>query len=168
LDEHASSPGSAVSAIMEGNRPFLVEIQALTHKTAYGYPKRTVSGFDANRLEVLLAVLSRRVGMKLDDQDVFINIVGGLKSKDPALDLAVALAVASSLGSQSIDRHTMILGEVGLGGEIRNCAHIDERIAEARRLGFTSFLVPHSAQTKESDAVSIRTISDALTKIGAR
>jgi len=162
LDAHTSSPGSVVSAIMEGNRPFLVEIQALTQKTSFGYPKRTVSGFDANRLEVLLAVLSKRAGLKLDDQDVFINMVGGLKSKDPALDLAVSLAVVSSLTSQTLPEQMLVLGEVGLGGEVRNVSYVEQRIAEASRLGFTSFMAPKSSHQQ---SIVVHTIREALSAI---
>ena len=135
-------PGSVVSVIMDGSRPFLVEIQALTNKTSFGYPKRAVSGFDLSRLELLLAVLQRRAGLRLENQDVFLNIVGGLRAKDPALDLAAALAVASSLANISLPEKSVALGEIGLGGEVRLVAHLETRMREARRLGFTNFFVP--------------------------
>lgn len=135
-------PGSAVSVVMEGNRPFLIELQALTNKTNYGYPKRAASGFDLSRLELLLAVLSRRGGLKLENQDVFVNIVGGLRVKDPALDLAAALAVASSLANVPMPEKSIVLGELGLGGEIRPVSRLEERVAEAKRLGFNRLFVP--------------------------
>ena len=135
-------PGSVVSVIMDGSRPFLVEIQALTNKTSFGYPKRAVSGFDLSRLELLLAVLRHRAGLRLENQDVFLNIVGGLRAKDPALDLAAALAVASSLANISLPEKSVALGEIGLGGEVRLVAHLETRMREARRLGFTNFFVP--------------------------
>lgn len=132
-------PGSVVSVIMEGNRPFLVEVQALTNKTNFGYPKRAAAGFDSARLELIVAVLSRRAGLKLDNQDIFLNLVGGLKSKDPALDLAAAMAIASSLSNQNLPKKSVVLGEVGLGGEIRPVPYLEARTAEAKRLGFTNF-----------------------------
>lgn len=137
-------PGSVVSVVMEGNRPFLIELQALTNKTNYGYPKRAASGFDVNRLELILAVLSRRGGLHLDNQDVFVNIVGGLRVKDPALDLAAALAVASSLSNQTMPEKSVVLGELGLGGEVRSVARLEDRLREARRLGFERAYAPGS------------------------
>ncbi len=140
----AQNLGSAISVIMEGSRPFLIEIQALTNRTSYGYPKRATSGFDLRRLELLLAVLQRRGGLKLDTQDVFLNVVGGLTVKDPALDLAACLAIASSLSNQPIPEKSIILGEVGLSGEVRPISHIDVRTKEAERLGFKKFYTPES------------------------
>ena len=128
---------------MEGTRPFLIEVQALVSKTVFGYPQRKASGFDLNRLQVLCAVLTKRAGINLTNQDVILNIAGGLKVSDPGIDLAVCLAIASSLLNQKIDRHTLALGEVGLGGELRNVGKIKERIKEAKKLGFTKILTPH-------------------------
>ena len=133
----AQNSGSVVSVIMEGLRPFLIEIQALTNKTSYGYPKRATSGFDLSRLELLIAVLQRRGGLKLDNQDVFLNIVGGLRVKDPALDLAACLSIASSLSNQAMPKKSVVIGELGLAGEIRPVSHVDLRISESSRLGFT-------------------------------
>ena len=132
----AQNSGSVVSVIMEGLRPFLIEIQALTNKTSYGYPKRATSGFDLSRLELLIAVLQRRGGLKLDNQDVFLNIVGGLRVKDPALDLAACLSIASSLSNQAMPKKSVVIGELGLAGEIRPVSHVDLRVKEAERLGF--------------------------------
>ncbi len=160
-------PGSVVSVIMEGSRPFLIEIQALTNKTSYGYPKRAASGFDLSRLELLLAVLSRRAGLKLDNQDVFLNVVGGLRVKDPALDLAASLAIASSLANQPMPPQSIALGEVGLSGEVRPASGLETRLNEARRLGFTLFFVPKSsAKTLFSGVHHLSDISQALSALG--
>jgi len=134
--------GSVISCIIEGTRPFLIEIQALVSKTVFGYPQRKASGFDLNRLQVLTTVLTKRAKVNLVNQDVILNIVGGLKINDPALDLAVCLAIASSLLNQIIDRKTLVLGEVGLGGEIRNVSRLEQRLAEAEKLGFTKAFIP--------------------------
>lgn len=160
-------PGSVVSVIMEGTRPFLIEIQALTNKTSYGYPKRATSGFDLSRLELLLAVLSRRAGLKLDNQDVFLNVVGGLRVKDPSLDLAATLAIASSLANQAMPQQSIALGEVGLSGEVRPAAHLETRLNEAKRLGFTSFYVPkNSVKDAPAGSRAVADISQALLALG--
>ena len=161
------NPGSVVSVIMEGSRPFLVEIQALTNKTSYGYPKRAASGFDVSRLELLLAVLSRRAGLKLDNQDVFLNVVGGLRVKDPSLDLAACMAIASSLSNQAMPQKSIALGEVGLSGEVRPATHLEARLAEAGRLGFTSFYIPRSASKASlAGAYPVRDVQEALLALG--
>jgi DNA repair protein RadA/Sms len=134
--------GSVISCIIEGTRPFLVEIQALVTKTVFGYPQRKASGFDLNRLQVLIAVLTKRAKINLTNQDVILNVVGGLKINDPALDLPVCLAITSSLLNQVVDRKTICLGEVGLGGEIRNVSKLEQRLNEAEKLGFTKAIVP--------------------------
>ncbi|MFH1744886.1 MAG: DNA repair protein RadA, partial [bacterium] len=118
--------GSVLSCVMEGTRPFLVEIQALATKTVFGYPQRKSSGFDLNRLQVLAAVLMKRGEINLSNQDIILNIAGGLKVNDPALDLAVCLAISSSMSNKYIDRKTIVLGEVGLGGEVRNVSKLKE------------------------------------------
>ncbi len=134
--------GSVISCIIEGTRPFLVEIQALVTKTVFGYPQRKASGFDLNRLQVLIAVLTKRAKINLTNQDVILNVVGGLKINDPALDLPVCLAITSSLLNQVVDRKTIALGEVGLGGEVRNVSKLEQRLNEAEKLGFTKAIVP--------------------------
>lgn len=134
--------GSVISCVMEGTRPFLVEIQALATKTVFGYPLRKASGFDLNRLQVLIAVLIKRANINLTNQDVILNIVGGLKINEPSLDLAVCLAIISSLLNQVIDRKTIVLGEVGLGGEVRKISRLEQRLAEAEKLGYTSAIIP--------------------------
>lgn len=134
--------GSVISCIMEGSRPFLAELQALVTKTVFGYPQRKSAGFDLNRLQVLTAVLTKRAGVNLTNQDVILNIVGGLKVSDPALDLAACLAITSSLLNQIIDRKILVLGEVGLGGEVRNVSKLEQRLKEAEKLGFSQAIIP--------------------------
>lgn len=135
-DRDFSIPGSVVTVVMEGSRPILVEIQALTRHTSNPYPRRAASGFDSGRLELLLAVLSARAGIKLDNQDVFVNVSGGLRLHEPAADLAVALAIASATENKVIKKELAAFGEVGLAGEIRPVPHRERRSDEARRLGF--------------------------------
>ena len=149
LAERSLSDGSIILATMEGNRALLVEIQALVNPTSFGYPKRTASGFDLNRLNVLIAVLEKRTKLSLGDKDIFVNVVGGIKLRDPAADLAVAMAIASAAAGRAIDTETVVWGEVGLGGEIRSAPSALRRVAEAKKLGFTRALAP---QTKPADA----------------
>lgn len=142
--ERSDITGSVISSIMEGTRPFLVEIQALVTKTVFGYPQRKASGFDLNRLQVLVSVLTKRASINLTNQDVIVNIVGGLKVNDPALDLAVCASIISSLLNIKINRKTIFLGEVGLGGEVRNISKIEERLKEAKKLGFKNAFIPNA------------------------
>ncbi len=144
LAERQNSDGSVVLATLEGTRPLLVEIQALVNSTNFGYPKRTASGFDLNRLNLLIAVLERRTKLNLSDKDIYINVVGGLKLNDPAADLAVAMAIASASAGRRLDDGVVVFGEIGLGGEIRSVASVDRRAAEARKLGFTYAIGPRS------------------------
>ena len=144
LAERQNADGSVVLATLEGNRPILVEIQALVNSTNFGYPKRTASGFDLNRLNLLIAVLEKRTKLNLSDKDVYINVVGGLKLQDPAADLAVAMAIASAAAGRRLDDGLVVFGEVGLGGEIRSAQLADKRIAEAQQLGFTKAIAPHT------------------------
>jgi DNA repair protein RadA/Sms len=136
--------GSAVVPVIEGSRPLLVEIQALTNTTNFGMPRRTANGVDFNRLLMITAVLSRRLGMKLGNQDIIINVTGGLKIDEPAADLGIALAIASSFRDASVDRVLAAIGEIGLSGELRSVPQLERRIAEASRLGFKRILVPKS------------------------
>lgn len=138
--------GTVVTAAIEGSRALLVEVQALTTSTVFGYPQRRASGFDLNRLQLLVAVLQRRVGLPLGNQDVFINVVGGIKINEPAVDLAVAMAIASAFKAKAIDSKICVFGEVGLSGEIRNVRLASKRIAEAKRLGFTKFISSKSLE----------------------
>lgn len=142
LAERQNLDGSIVLATLEGARPLLVEIQALVNPTNFGYPKRTASGFDLNRLNLLVAVLEKRTKLKLADKDIFVNVVGGLKISDPAADLAVAMAVASAAAGRSLDDDTVVFGEVGLGGEVRSATGWHQRIKEAKKLGFKKAIAP--------------------------
>ncbi len=155
--------GSIISCIIEGTRPFLIEIQALATKTIFGYPQRKTSGFDLNRLQVLTAVLTKRTKINLINQDVILNIVGGLKINDPSLDLAICLAIASSLLNQVIDRKTIVLGEVGLGGEVRNISKLEQRLAEAEKLGFTKAIIPDcGVKVKKINLTKIKNLSEIV------
>jgi len=140
----ASATGSVVAVTMEGTRPILVEIQALTTATSSGLPRRTANGIDFNRLLLLVAVLSKRVGFKLATQDVFVNVVGGLRISEPAADLGVAAAIASSLRGVPVPDDCVFLGEVGLSGELRSVGQADRRLNEAAKLGFRRCIVPRS------------------------
>ena len=133
----ANLPGSVLTCVLEGMRPFLIEVQALTTPTKFGYAKRRAIGIDTNRLELVLAVLERRVGLKLAEHDVFVNVVGGLKAVEPAIDLAMAVAITSSVKNQVVDPKTVFVGEVGLTGELRRVRFADRRKKEAERFGFT-------------------------------
>lgn len=146
LAERQSADGSVVLATLEGTRPLLVEIQALVNPTSFGYPKRTASGFDLNRLNLLIAVLERRTKLNLSDKDIYINVVGGLKLVDQAADLAICMAIASAAAGKRIDDETVVFGEVGLGGEIRTVIGADKRIAEAKKLGFKQAVAPKQSQ----------------------
>lgn len=148
LAERNPADGSVVLATLEGTRPLLVEIQALVNTTTFGYPKRTASGFDLNRLNLLIAVIERRTKLNLSDKDVYINVVGGLKLNDQAADLAICMAIASAAAGRRIDDGTVVFGEVGLGGEIRSVTGIDKRIAEAKKLGFTRAIGPKTSSHK--------------------
>ncbi|MDG5800890.1 DNA repair protein RadA [Marinilabiliaceae bacterium ANBcel2] len=134
--------GIAISAAVEGQRPFLIEVQALAGTAAYGTPQRSSTGFDLRRLNMLLAVLEKRAGFKLAAKDVFLNIAGGLKVNDPAIDLAVVTAILSSNTDLTVDRHTALTGEVGLSGEIRPVTRIEQRVGEAQKLGFKKIIIP--------------------------
>lgn len=148
LSERRNTDGSIILATLEGVRPILVEIQALVTTTNFGYPKRTSSGFDLNRLNLLIAVLERRTKLRLNDKDIFVNVVGGLKIQDSAADLAVCMAIASAAGERKISDEYVVFGEVGLGGEIRSAFRPDQRIAEAKKLGFTKAIAPATVKDK--------------------
>lgn len=134
--------GSVVVSSMEGSRPILVELQALVSSTGYSMPKRMTNGMEANRLSLLLAVMEKRLGLHLAGMDVYVNVVGGMHVDEPAIDLGVVAAVTSSLRDIPVDRHTMVMGEVGLGGEVRGVSQAEVRIREAAKLGFTRCLLP--------------------------
>lgn len=136
------APGSVVMACMEGARPLLLEIQALVSTTCFGMPRRMAAGFDYNRLILLMAVLEKRVGLQLANQDAYVNAVGGLRISEPAADLAVSLAIVSSFRNTPLDGRTVVMGEVGLTGEVRMVSRADLRISEAANLGFKRFVIP--------------------------
>lgn len=169
LQERAlNAAGSTVTVTLEGSRPILVEVQALTSPSVYGLPRRSANGFDQGRLQLLVAVLQKRAGLGLADQDVYTNVVGGLRITEPGADLAVATAVASSLKDRLIDSRTVVIGEVGLSGEVRSVSQLDRRLLEASRLGFTRAIVPASIgrRTKsvpgELSVTRVATLAEAI------
>jgi DNA repair protein RadA/Sms len=162
-----NAAGSAIAVTLEGTRPLLVEIQALSSTTSFGNPRRTANGIDFNRLLLLTAVLSKRVGVRLSDQDVFVNVVGGLRVGEPAADLAVACAIASSFRDVPVAGDMAIVGEVGLSGELRAVSQLDTRLKEAAKLGFSRCLVPQSRHLNKLkspglEILSARSLAQAL------
>lgn len=153
-----NAPGSAIAVTMEGTRPLLVEIQGLTSPTSFGNPRRTPNGVDFNRLLLTVAVLTRRVGMHLGEQDVFVNVVSGLSISEPAADLAVAVAIASSLRGQPVRADTVLIGEVGLSGELRMVGQMPARLREAAKLGFKTAIVPRRLRRGEPWPDEIRIV----------
>jgi DNA repair protein RadA/Sms len=139
------SSGSTVVAGLEGTRPLLLEVQALVAPTSYGVPQRSATGFDSRRLQMLLAVLEKRAGLRLGQYDVFVNVAGGVRVDEPAADLGMALAIVSSLKDIPAESQTVVVGEVGLGGEVRSVSQIERRAMEAAKLGFTRILIPHQS-----------------------
>ncbi len=162
LSERQNTDGSIIMATIEGTRPLLVEIQALVNSTNFGYPKRTASGFDLNRLNLLIAVLEKRTKLKFQDKDIFINVVGGMKLNDSAADLAICMAIASAAAGRKLDDKIVVFGEVGLGGEIRSVIAPDRRIAEAKKLGFKNAIAP--ATIKDKFVLPVKDLRDALIK----
>ncbi len=158
--------GSVVVPIIEGSRSFLVEVQALVSRTSFGYPQRKANGFDLNRTGLLIAVLIKRCQINLANQDVHINIVGGLKIKEPAIDLGVALAMVSAFKNKVIDSKTVVFGEVGLGGEIRGVKEPVKRIKEARKMGFEKIICPIGEKIFSPDKIiQVKNLSEAIEKI---
>jgi DNA repair protein RadA/Sms len=160
--------GSAVVPVIEGSRPILVEIQALTTLNAFGQPRRTANGVDFNRLLMVAAVLSRRVGLKLAAQDILVNVTGGLKVGEPAADLAMALAIASSYKDAALVPQTAAIGEVGLSGEIRAVNQLDRRLSEVSRLGFKRCIVPKTGvqitPPKDLEIIAVGTLREAVNR----
>ncbi|MDO8265456.1 MAG: DNA repair protein RadA [Candidatus Saccharibacteria bacterium] len=142
LEQRQATDGSVVLATMEGTRPLLVEIQALVNTTSYGYPKRAASGFDQNRLNLLIAMLERRTKLRLSDKDIYINVVGGIDVNEPAADLAICMAIASATKGMQLKKNAVVFGELGLSGEVRHVPHVDKRAAEAKKLGFDTAIGP--------------------------
>jgi len=162
--KHQPISGSAITCIMEGSRPFLIEIQSLVTKTLFGYPQRKTSGFDLNRLQMLIAVLIKRANTPLINQDIHLNIVGGLKIIETGADLAVCLSIFSSLKDRIIPPDTLILGEVGLGGEIRPVYQIDKRIQEAKKLKFNKIITP-VIKSADSNIIMVKNLNDAIKNV---
>ena len=162
LSERAlSASGSVVIPIMEGTRPILIEVQGLVSPATYGNPQRNATGFDMRRLSMLLAILDKRLGYQMGTQDVFVNIVGGLKIDEPSLDLAVVSAIASSNRDIPIKPTTVICGEIGLSGEVRSISHLDRRVTEAEKLGFKKIVCPIQNLKKFKHKTSIELIGVA-------
>ncbi|MCK5219472.1 DNA repair protein RadA, partial [bacterium] len=166
--------GSAIAVSLEGSRPLLVEVQALVSRSYFGVPQRRVSGLDYNRTCLMLAVLERRAGLILGTQDVFLSVAGGLAVSEPAVDLAAAVAVASSLKDVTIDHETVVFGELGLGGEIRAVTQPERRIREAARMGFKRAVLPQrnfnqlKPRPKELELKGVNTIQEALEDLMAK
>jgi DNA repair protein RadA/Sms len=159
--------GSTVVASLEGTRPLLVEVQALVAPTSYGVPQRSATGFDNRRLQMILAVLEKRAGLRLGQYDVFVNVAGGIRVDEPAADLGMALAIVSSLRDKPVRSETVIVGEVGLGGEIRSIHQIEKRISEAERLGFKHFILPRrnaraSTRSNGIQLMEVETIDETI------
>jgi len=158
--------GSAVVPTLEGSRPLLVEIQALTNSTVFGLPRRTANGVDFNRLLLITAVLTKRVGLRLGNQDIIANVTGGLRVGEPAADLGIALAIASSFRDVGVDPGLAVVGEVGLSGELRGVSQLDRRVAEAARLGFKRCLVPRAgariSPPKNIELIPVSSLREAI------
>jgi len=163
LSEHSvGAPGTAIVCTMDGTRPMLVEIQALVAPTTFAVPRRTATGIDFNRLNMLLAVLERRAGLRIQSQDVYVNLTGGIKIYEPSLDLGIACAVASSFSNREIKNNVAFFGEIGLTGEIRSVSFGEKRINEALKLGFEEVIVPYSTakDLKNINSIKITGVKD--------
>jgi DNA repair protein RadA/Sms len=162
--------GSAVVASMEGTRPLLLEVQALVSPTSYGIPQRTATGFDSKRLQMLLAVLEKRVGLHIGQYDVFVNVAGGVKTSEPAIDLGMALSIVSSLNDVPVDAQAVAIGEIGLGGEIRTINQIEKRVSEARKLGFKRVVIPKNNRKSvkangEIEFIEVESVEEAIARV---
>jgi len=166
----ANAPGSAVTASMEGTRPILVELQALASSTSFGTPRRTILGLDPNRVALLAAVMEKQLGMHLMGHDIFMNVAGGVKVIEPAVDMAIVAAIASSFLDKPVPDGTVVLGEVGLAGEVRAIGQVDIRLAEIKKMGFKRCLVPDSNLKRIPDikgikVAGIKTVPEAIEKL---
>lgn len=169
-EREKQTPGSVVTSSIEGSRPILLEVQALVTPSSFGYPQRVSNGFDQKRLSILLAVLEKRANVRASVHNVFVNIAGGIRIIEPAADLAACVCIASSLMDKVIDSQTIVIGEVGLGGEIRSVGHIDKRIAEAEKLGFKTAVIPTGnqktlKQSKQIKIIPVENLNDAIAKL---
>ena len=168
ITEREDNPsGSCILASVEGTRPILVEIQALTSQTVFGLPKRTANGFDYNRLAVLIAVLEKRAGLSLGNQDVYLNVAGGMRISEPAADLGIIATVASSCKNVPISQSTVVMGEVGLTGEVRRINLIEKRLKEAEKLGFKTCIIPENNKKGlkddyKLDIIGVKNIGEML------
>lgn len=162
-----AQPGSVVTAVIEGSRAFLVEVQALVSRSNFGYPQRRSTGFDYNRLQLLVAVLTKKVGLFLGNQDIHVNVAGGFKVGEPAVDLAVCMAIASAAKNKPIAPEMAVFGEVGLGGEIRSVGQLDKRLEEITKMGFSEILMPpaKTIDTKGAHIVTLDTVSEAIREL---
>jgi len=166
----AEAAGSVVTASMEGTRPILIELQALASSTSFGTPRRTILGLDQNRVALLAAVMEKKLGMHLMGYDIFMNVAGGVKVNEPAVDLAVVSAIASSFLDKAMPENTVVLGEVGLTGEVRAIGQIDNRISEIKKMGFTRCLVPDTnlkriPQISGIEISGVKTVKDAVEEL---
>ena len=174
ISEREDNPsGSCIIATMEGTRPVLIELQALTAQSVFGLPKRTANGVDYNRLALLIAVLEKKVGLSLGSQDVYLNVVGGMKINEPSIDLGIICVSASSYKNISIPKDTVIMGEVGLTGEVRRINLLEKRLKEAEKLGFKTCIIPESNKKVlkdeyKLDIIGVKNIQEAMKKIGLR
>jgi DNA repair protein RadA/Sms len=161
--------GTAVVSTLEGTRPVLAELQALVTPTSYSTPQRSATGFEARRLQMLLAVLEKREGMKLSTHDVFVNVTGGLRLVEPSVDLGITMAVASSLFDRALPQRTLFVGEVGLGGEVRGVSQLAKRLKEAEKLGFKAAVIPSAnageAQSKVLELIQVSRLNDAVDRV---
>jgi DNA repair protein RadA/Sms len=162
--------GSTVVASVEGTRPILIEVQALVTPTSYGVPQRTTTGFDYRRLGLLIAVLEKRLGMVLGQQDVFVNIAGGVRIDEPAVDLGIASSIVSSLRDVPVDSQSVAVGEIGLSGEVRTVSQIEKRVQEATKLGFRRVILPKNnlkgmLRSNGIDLVGVDRIEDAISHL---
>lgn len=163
LSERQSTDGSVVLATMQGSRPLLVEVQTLVNRTSYGYPKRAASGIDLNRLNLLIAMLEKRTKLNLADQDVYVNIIGGIKLSEPAVDLAICLSIGSAAKGLELKANPVVFGEVGLSGEVRRVAFAEKRVAEAKKLGFDLVIGPNIKLNKPDKIYQpVSSVKDAL------
>ncbi len=162
-----NAPGSIITCLMEGTRPILIEIQALVNKTAFGYPVRKASGFDLNRVHVLAAVLEKRAGLALSQYDIHINVVGGIKAQEPAVDLAVCLAITGSYKDKALGKDLAVFGEVGLGGEVRAVSHAERRIKECEAMGMNKIITAKNKTGKTGGknikVITVNNIQDLIT-----
>ena len=170
-DSEENTPGSVIVGSIEGTRPLLIELQALTTHTVFGMPRRTANGIDYNRLTLLIAVLEKKAKVNLSSQDVYLNVVSGIKISEPAIDLGIIACVLSNYKNIAIPKDVLLIGEVGLTGEVRSVNFIDKRLKEAEKLGFKKCLIPENNKKllKEQyklDIIGLKNVNDAIEKLG--